>query len=255
MAFPNYRWLDFPAILGLAGLYCLLAKIVLTYFSETGNVTLVWFSSGLGLAALLLKGLRYWPGIFLGAFAAGLMVDDSFTLSFAIASGNTLESVTAAYLLKRHRRFSLALTEPGHFIWLTLIGAACSLISAGIGPWALHQAGSIPLAAMPQSILHWWMADAFGIVTTTPIILVWRNWPNQWFAEKRGLEALLLIIRISRCVPGCLWKNRPRLLDVSLCHLGRPPFQSSWRDTDCRLDYHPSAVRSRTSSRIFRRRL
>ncbi|WP_026603933.1 bifunctional diguanylate cyclase/phosphodiesterase [Methylomonas sp. 11b] len=194
MAFPNYRWLDFPAILGLAGLYCLLAKIVLTYFSETGNVTLVWFSGGLGLAALLLKGLRYWPGIFLGAFAAGLMVDDSFPLSFAIATGNTLESATAAYLLKNQQRFSLDLTEPGHFIWLTLTGAACSLISAGIGPLALHQAGFIPLAAIPQSILHWWMADAFGIVTATPILLVWRNWPNQWLAEKRGLEALLLII-------------------------------------------------------------
>jgi len=78
MTFFNYRWRDLPAIIALAGLYALVAKIVLSYFAETGNVTLIWFSSGLGLAALILRGLRYWPGIFIGALAAGLLVDDSF---------------------------------------------------------------------------------------------------------------------------------------------------------------------------------
>lgn len=194
MTFFNYRWRDLPAIIALAGLYALVAKIVLSYFAETGNVTLIWFSGGLGLAALILRGLRYWPGIFIGALAAGLLVDDSFWLSTAIATGNTLESVTAAYLLKRNPHFCLELTRPRDFIWLSLTGAVCSSISAAIGPWALYWAGFIPMPAMPQTVLHWWMADAFGIVTATPMLLVWRNWPSQWFAEKRGMEALLLIL-------------------------------------------------------------
>lgn len=193
MAFFMYRWRDLPAILGLATLYGLLAKIVLTLFSETGNVTLVWFSGGLGLAALLLKGIRYWPGVFLGAFAAGLMVDDSLRLSFAIATGNTLESVAAAYFLNRNDRFSIELTQPRHFLWLTLIGAACSLISASVGPASLWLAGFIPPPALPTVVLHWWMADAFGILTTTPILLIWQHWPGNWNILKRWPEALLLL--------------------------------------------------------------
>ncbi len=180
-------------ILVVAALYGLLAKLVLSQFSETGNVTLVWFSGGMGLAVLLLKGVRYWPGIFLGAFAAGLMVDDDFWLSFWIATGNTLESVTAACLLNKNSRFSIALTQPRHFIWLTITAALCSLISAIVGPWAIWWAGFIPTANMPAAVLHWWMADVFGIVFTSPVLLVWRCRPDDWFNKTRIFESLAFI--------------------------------------------------------------
>ncbi len=194
MAFLNYRWRDLLAMLILAGLYALLAKVVLDHFSETGNVTLAWFSGGLGLAVLLIKGIRFWPGVFLGALAAGMMVGDAFWLSVSIALGNTLESTCAAYLLKRTQRFSIQLTRPSHFIRLCLIGAVCSLISATIGPLALWSANIISMSYLPHSVLHWWLADSIGIITTTPIFLVWREWPRQWFSDNRLPEALLMLI-------------------------------------------------------------
>ncbi|AMK75695.1 MULTISPECIES: MASE1 domain-containing protein [Methylomonas] len=189
----NYRWQDLPGILGLAGFYGLLAKVVLNYFSASGNVTLIWFSGGLGLAVLLQKGLRYWPGIFIGAFAAGLMVDDPLLLSASIAVGNTLESVCAAYLLKRNPRFSVSLSEPQHFLWLALIGIICSVLSAGIGPWSLWLAGFVATEHVAETALHWWMADLFGIIFTTPLLLIWHDWPNNWFRINRLPETLLFV--------------------------------------------------------------
>jgi Predicted integral membrane sensor domain len=111
MAIRRYRWQEIGGLLCLGLLYAIVAKIVLTSFSEANSgVSLVWFSGGIGLAVLLLKGMHYWPGIFLGAFAAGLMVDDAFWMSVFIAAGNTLESVAAAWWLKRDGRFSPVLS-------------------------------------------------------------------------------------------------------------------------------------------------
>jgi len=190
--FQPYRWLDLPGMVGIALLYALLAKIVLTYFSEAGNATLVWFPGGFGLAVLLLRGRLYWPAIFAGAFAAGLMVDDPIPASLQIALGNTLESVTVAWLLERNSRFSISLIQPEDFIYLALTGAAGALISAALGPSSLWLAGILPGDAMPPVMLRWWMSDTFGIITLTPIILTWRHWPETWFTGKHGLEALLL---------------------------------------------------------------
>lgn len=190
MTFPHYRWQDLSSMLLMATVYALLAKLMLSYFSVAGNVTLIWFPGGIALSALLLKGLRLWPGVFVGAFAAGLLVDDGIWLCFVTALGNTLESVLAAWLLNRSHRFSLDLAKPEHLRTLTLVGAFCSVISVTCGPVAMGFQGLFPVQALPQVMLHWWMADAFGIITLTPVILIWRHWPSGWFQGKRGFEAL-----------------------------------------------------------------
>ncbi|MDD2738509.1 MAG: PAS domain S-box protein [Methylomonas lenta] len=190
MTFSHYRWQDLSSMLLMATVYALLAKLMLSYFSVAENVTLVWFPGGVALSVLLLKGLRLWPGVFVGAFAAGLLVNDGFWLCFVTAVGNTLESVLAAWLLNRSHRFSLDLAKPEHLRTLTLVGAFCSIISAVFGPVAMGLQGMFPVQALPPVILHWWMADMFGMITITPVFLIWRHWPSEWFQGKRGFEAL-----------------------------------------------------------------
>ena len=186
----HYRWQDLFNMLLIAVMYALLAKLVLSYFSAAGNVTMVWFPGGMALGLLLLKGLRLWPGVFVGAFAAGMLVDNVIWLSFVVALGNTLESVLAAWLLKRSHEFSLDLAKPLHLRTLTLVAVVCSVISAIFGPLALGLHGMLPTQALPQAMMHWWMADVFGIITLTPALLIWRHWPVEWFKSKRSLEAL-----------------------------------------------------------------
>ncbi|AMK77447.1 MULTISPECIES: sensor domain-containing diguanylate cyclase [Methylomonas] len=180
-------------VVGIALLYALLAKLVLAFFSDSGNVTLVWFPAGLGMATFLLGGKRYWPGVFIGAFVGGMLVGDSWLISACIAVGNTLESWLGAWLLLGNPGFSLSLRHPRDFAWLTLTGIIAACFSALIGPMTLLLSKYLPSEALLPSMLHWWMADVFGIALVTPLILVWRNWPKDWFAPKRLLETLAFI--------------------------------------------------------------
>ncbi|WP_446808688.1 MASE1 domain-containing protein [Methylomonas sp. 2BW1-5-20] len=189
----NRRGIVGLKIIGIALLYALLAKLVLAFFSDSGNVTLVWFPAGLGLATFLLGGTRYWPGIFTGAFAAGMLVGDSWPISACIAAGNTLESWLGAWLLLGNPGFSLSLRHPRDFVWLAVTGMVTAGFSALIGPMTLLLNKYLTLEALLPGMLHWWMADVLGIALVTPLILVWRNWPKDWFARTRLPETLAFL--------------------------------------------------------------
>ena len=92
----KYRWSELARMAGLALAYALLAKVMLDLFSANGVITLVWPPSGLALAALLIGGKKYWPGIFIGALAGNLMAGSPAGVSVFIALGNTLEGLTGA---------------------------------------------------------------------------------------------------------------------------------------------------------------
>ena len=79
----------------------------------------------MALAAILLYGYRYWPGVFLGAvlfsFATGLK-NREFTV--AIVVGNTIGAITCAYLLERLVQFQKTFSRV-HKHQQGFIGLAC----------------------------------------------------------------------------------------------------------------------------------
>src|SRR2546427_84331 len=67
----------------------------------SGSIALVWPPAGIALAAILLFGYRFWPGVALGAVLFSLM--DGMPLgffTFGTAIGNTVGAVVCAFLLK-----------------------------------------------------------------------------------------------------------------------------------------------------------
>src|ERR1700735_1888871 len=72
----------------------------LAYVAE--QVTVVWPPTGIALAAVLLFGPRIWPGIFLTAFLTNATAHEPFITALGIATGNTLEALTGAWLLRRY---------------------------------------------------------------------------------------------------------------------------------------------------------
>ena len=85
-------------LLGVAALYVLLGRIMLMYLSSNGVVSIVWPSSGLALAVVLLGGKRYAPSVILGALLVNAMAGLSVGVAAAIAVGNTLEALTGCLL-------------------------------------------------------------------------------------------------------------------------------------------------------------
>ena len=73
-------------------MYYGVARLGLRYASIGESVSLVWPPTGLALAALTVFGLRYWPGVAIGAFLANSATDVPVFAAFTIAVGNTLEA-------------------------------------------------------------------------------------------------------------------------------------------------------------------
>lgn len=85
----------------LCAAYFVTAKFGLMLDPVGGCATLVWPPTGLALAALLLSGLRLWPGVALAAFLANGTSGAPVPVACGIAVGNTLEAVGGAFLLRR----------------------------------------------------------------------------------------------------------------------------------------------------------
>jgi len=87
--------------------YVATAKLGFVHVLEQTNATAVWPPTGIALAACLVLGYCVWPGIFLGAFLANILLlsHDSLPhapellLSCGTAAGNPLEAVLGAYLV------------------------------------------------------------------------------------------------------------------------------------------------------------
>ena len=96
------------ALAVVAVAYYLSGRIGLELAYLDGAVAALWPPAGLGLAILVLFGVRLWPGIVIGDL---LLADFSTPFGTVLAQtvGNTVALVLAALLLRRpHRRPRLA---------------------------------------------------------------------------------------------------------------------------------------------------
>lgn len=158
-----------------------------------GNVTAVWPPSGLALAALLLFGLRYWPGVFLGAFAVNWLTGVSPLACTLIAIGNTAECLIGAYLIQRWCQDNPPFSRVSDTLKFVLVGALfATTIAAGIGAGSLIITGAAAKGLFADLFLTWWLGDATGMLVFTPLIVTWLLQPNPGWGLERTAELLLL---------------------------------------------------------------
>ena len=154
--------------------YFILAKGSLTLASLHPSASPVWPASGLALASLLLWGNGLWPAIAAGAFLANATTFGSLSTSSLIASGNTLEALITATLLRRFKASTHLFEDPSQvvvFACLTLLPG--TMISATIGVGSLGLAGLAEPANFPSIWLTWWLGDVGGQLLLTPFIVLW----------------------------------------------------------------------------------
>jgi len=194
-ALNKYRWIDFPINLAVLVLYLGIAKISLLFSIRDFGVTIFWPPGGFALALLLLAGPKYLPGIFAGAFAAGILVDGSIAFSAWTALGNSLETLCGYWLLSHYRHINHSLENPKDLFQLLFYGAFVSTIfSALIGPATLFTLDMVEASLLPAIILRWWMADILGIAFMTPLILIWHNWHQQIRMNAAITEIVILFV-------------------------------------------------------------
>lgn len=180
--------------LGLAAVYALLGWLVYACCSGNVIVSIIWLPAGLALSALLLGGNRYAVGVFVGALLINRIMIDSFAVASAIALGNTVEALLAAWLLKRGDDFQQAALSMRSYLWLLTVSGIASAIAALSGTATLVFFGLLSGDNFFRELGYWWMGDTLGIILMTPLILVWRTLPDNLLKPKRLAEFMLLLV-------------------------------------------------------------
>ena len=181
-------------LIGVAGAYFVLAKLGLQLASINPSASPIWPPTGLALAAVLLGGLRIWPAIYVGAFAANVTTAGSLETSAIIALGNTLEGVVGGYLVQRWSGGRLTFARPSWVAKFAAISVGpATVISATIGVVTLSMAGLADWTNFMPIWITWWLGDAAGALVLTPVLVLWAlvNWRSFNWREAAAVAAVL----------------------------------------------------------------
>jgi integral membrane sensor domain MASE1 len=179
----------------LAVVYLIAAQLGLKLAFVHPNATAMWPPSGIALAAFLVFGYRVWPGIFAGALLANVATEGALSTSVAIATGNTLEGLTGAYLVNRFAGGIHAFDRPQDvFKFAVLAGMLCTMVSPTIGVTSLSLGGGANWADYGAIWLTWWLGDAVGALKVTPLLVLWLTYPRVHWSRGQVREAACLLL-------------------------------------------------------------
>jgi signal transduction histidine kinase len=196
---PSARYA--AGLLVLAAAYYGSAKIGQT-LRYTASVAAIWPPAGLGIAALYLWGLRWWPGVFLGELAVNgeLLVDaTALPLGSLIGqqAGNMAEIVVGAMLIRRliGRRAALDRAEQ---VGGTLVALGiATAISATVGTTSMLLGGVIEGSEALTFWRTWWLGDTAGALVVLPLALAWVPHPAAAWRRICTWQGALMIAAVA----------------------------------------------------------
>ena len=168
-----------------------------------GNVTAVWPPSGIALAAVLLRGPRIWPGIWLGSFAVNLWafldhsatraLDLSIVTGAAMAVGATAQGVIGGWPLRGMIDLARPLRRVEDVFRLAAVGGVLScLVAASVGTLSLCESGIVRWEDFGATWWTWWLGDTTGVLVVAPTLLAWaRPAPGRWGQRAAGAAIVL----------------------------------------------------------------
>lgn len=193
----NGNWKLYAAKLGgVAAIYYGSAKLGLSLAFTTPSVTAIWAPTGIALAAMVLWGYRLWPGVALGAFLANSWTGVPLYAVLGITTGNTLEAVVGAYLLRRVD-FRPSLERVQDVLALVVLaGGLSTTVSATVGVSSLLVGNEISAHDLGSVWRTWWLGDMGGDLLVAPALMVAvTHWPFRRApggAVEAGALALLV---------------------------------------------------------------
>ena len=185
-----------PIVTGLAVAvaYVVAARLGFRFAFVAEQITTVWAPTGIAVAVLLLWGRSLWPAVWLGAFVANIGIEASLWTAAGIATGNTLEAVAAAWVLRRMPAFDPGLRRlPDVVAFIVFAAVMATAISATIGVATLCSAGVQPWVRFSELWLDWWLGDALGALVFAPAILATSRTTAAW-SRREWVETGFFVI-------------------------------------------------------------
>lgn len=211
---PNHLFSPRYAIrlLVVIAAYFVTARLGLAIPYVGSHITLIWLPTGIAVAVLIRGGIKFWPGIFLGAMASNYSIDANLPLDMSIAIGSTLATLLSTYLLKR-LKFLPSFERAYDILLLVISSAVGMLFSASGGVASLVLFNLLPIQDSASAWLSWWAGDFVGVLLAAPLLLNISTATLKKLVEKR-IEfivwvALILIVSWSVFILNNGTHNQP----------------------------------------------
>jgi signal transduction histidine kinase len=188
-------------VLLLAAAYYGAAKLGQT-LRYTASVSAIWPPAGLGIAALYLWGLRWWPGVLLAEIVVNgeLLLDDS---TFPVGSllgqqtGNMAEIIVGALLLRRLVGPNAAMDRVEHVGGMLVALGVATAISATAGTVSMLLGGVVDESDATEFLRTWWLGDTSGGLVVLPLLLAWARDPLAAWRRIRTWEGATVIAAVA----------------------------------------------------------
>ncbi|MFZ0882182.1 MAG: MASE1 domain-containing protein [Candidatus Acidiferrales bacterium] len=162
------------AIIAVVALsYFIVGRLGLRPETPNHNVTAIWLPAGIALAALLLRGIRVWPGVYLGAFLLSVSVTGHVPLSLVMAASTTLGGVIGASLVRKFAHGTHAFFKTADVLRFIFFGAVLTpTLCATFGVSLLCKGGLATLPEFSTLWFTWWVGDMLGILFLAPFLVL-----------------------------------------------------------------------------------
>ena len=210
------KWILPNALVAVA--YAAASELALNLLRYAAETAVVWFASGVGIAAMLLLGTRALPGIALGAMLCAIFSQKPAGMMLLSTLLTTGQIWLTWWLLVRVVEFSPALARVRDIVKLVFIGATVSPILNGVrafAQYALHDDKlPMPAHALVKAAM---LGEMAGILLLVPAVLTWAHSRGQWLRPGERAEATLLYAATIAAALGVFGSMlQPMLLVASL---------------------------------------
>jgi signal transduction histidine kinase len=191
------------AVGGVGAIYWLAARAGLQLAYLHGTVAALWPPVGVGMALLILYGLRLWPGIVLGDLAVAEFSQPPGTV-LGQTVGNTLEILIAAILFLRLAQGRTQFGRVRDVAALVAAAAAGTAVSAVFGAASLRLGGLISSAEVGTLWRTWFLGDLSGALVFAPLLLCWVGIRIDAITPRQALEgaAIATLIVVLALLPS-----------------------------------------------------
>ena len=176
----------------LVGLYFLGGLLGKQGAFLSGQVVLVWPPAGIALAAILLFGYPFWPGVAVGAVLFACINGTPLGFfTFGSAIGNTMGAIVCTFLLRQISGFSNSMERTRDVT--TYVALACFLgttVNAAFNVVGLIYSGGASWDDLFSETLTWWVPNALAALVVAPFLITWASPSTRKWNRRLIFEAI-----------------------------------------------------------------
>jgi len=173
-------------------------RLELRLIHSQTSMGVIWLPAGISFAAILLRGRRVAPALFLASLCAELMSSVPLLGALTIAGGNTLEVLLGGYLVDRFAGGAKAFSRPENVLrYSVLAGVLPTLLSAVVGTTVVWGPAGFSQPKTLTIFAAWWAGHALGVLVLTPFLILLLDGKHQPLHLSELIEVSILLVGLS----------------------------------------------------------